>query len=103
MLSLFGVAGGVGVSTIVALTREGVRDAQGRPLQVAAAHPAGLRAMLAAGSVVDVAHADLYDGGKFSRDEAVAAAKRGKIALVVPRTPLGAAQAVAAGSGGALR
>ena len=53
MLSLFGVAGGVGVSTLVALTRESIRDMQGRPLQVSAADPEQLRPVLAAGNIVE--------------------------------------------------
>lgn len=96
MLSLFGVAGGVGVSTLVALTRESIRDRQGRPLQVSAADPEQLRPVLAAGNIVEQRHADLHDGGKFQREAVVSASRLGKIALVVPRTPLGAAQAVAA-------
>lgn len=92
-LTVWGVAGGVGVSTLVALTREGVRDGSGRPLAVSADPSAGLGERMATGAVADPRHAAVHDAGRFRIDAALAAQRTGKLVLVVPRTELGAALA----------
>jgi hypothetical protein len=89
-LTVFGVSGGVGVTTLVAITRDAIRDGNGRPVTVSANAPQSLQARLAAAQTVPASGGLLHDGGRFSLEKARTAVDRGKIVLVTSRTPLGA-------------